>query len=115
MDAALLHSPFPSTTCLQWLSASPAGSVASAITDAVRRGDYAAVQHELARGANVNTTDKQNGWSLLHIAAYNGDCGIVKLLLSKGANVNATLVNSIFQNTMSPQLLGRQSVLFVFS
>lgn len=65
-------------------------SKTEAITDAVRRGDYDAVEQALAKGANVNTTDKKDGWSLLHTAAYLGHYSIVKLLLSRGANVQAT-------------------------
>ena len=55
---------------------------------AVTKGDKAAVEALLAKGAEVNAKDNI-GFTPLHIAAYWGKRDIAELLLDMGADVNA--------------------------
>ena len=51
---------------------------------------HAKLKQLLVGGADVNVATKQDGWSLLHDAAYvKGNLRIVKLLLQHKADVNA--------------------------
>ena len=51
---------------------------------------HAQMKQLLEGGADVNVATKQDGWSLLHDAAYvKGNLRIVKLLLHHKADVNA--------------------------
>ena len=52
------------------------------------RGDKAAVELLLSKGADVNA-QKKDGWTALHFAAVNGRADIAQLLLKKGATVDA--------------------------
>lgn len=57
----------------------------TALMMAAYKGNAAAVDMLLAKGAKVN----KPGWSPLHYAAANGSEAIVKALLARGARVNA--------------------------
>lgn len=59
----------------------------SPLFEAVKKGDKAAVEALLAKGADVNAKDGY-GDTPLHNAAYYGKKDIVELLLDKGADVN---------------------------
>jgi ankyrin repeat protein len=61
----------------------------SALLDAVRAGDLAAVQAALAAGANVNDADPQGRRTPLMLAAEAGRTDLVQLLLENKADVNA--------------------------
>jgi hypothetical protein len=61
----------------------------SALMVAAFKGNFAAVETLLAKGATVN----RPGWTPLHYAAASGNNDIVKLLLKKGADVNARSPN----------------------
>ena len=57
---------------------------------ALRENGHARVKQLLEGGADVNVATKQDGWSLLHAAAYSkGNLRMVKLLLQKKADANA--------------------------
>jgi ankyrin repeat protein len=45
----------------------------------------------ISKGANINISSKNEGYTPLLIASKNGNEELVKLLISKGANINATL------------------------
>ena len=47
------------------------------------------VEFLLAKGANVNATEREMANTPLHVAAYKGHTQIAELLLSKGADINA--------------------------
>ena len=56
--------------------------------ESVRRGDLAAVNAVIARGADVNAATRY-GVTPLGLAALNGDTPIIRRLLDAGANPNA--------------------------
>lgn len=56
---------------------------------AAGQGDIETVRKLLERGDNVNTRDKESGWTPLMSAALFGSIDIIKLLLERGAHVNA--------------------------
>gem|GEM_PF-1344991 len=58
------------------------------LLQAAGRGDLAAVNGLLARGAKINCTD-ENGWTPLIWAAYYGRDDALKLLLDSGADIHA--------------------------
>jgi ankyrin repeat protein len=60
----------------------------SALLDATKRGDVAAVRSLLGEGADPNVTQGA-GLSALHMAAQEGNLEIAKLLLGAGAKVEA--------------------------
>ena len=64
---------------------------AGPIHDAVNRGDLAAVQSELDKGANVNA--KMWRRTPLHWAASRGQKEIAELVIAKGSEVNAKNVD----------------------
>jgi ankyrin repeat protein len=68
----------------------PAGgsNLDNALIDAATKGDLAAVQALLAKGANVNAR-AAGGETPLIMAAVNGRLSVVHALLDKGADVNA--------------------------
>jgi len=68
-------------------SATPADK-ADALSDAVRKGDAAAVKKLLDEGVDVNTKFRYNR-TALSFAADRGHVEVVKLLLDRGADVNA--------------------------
>jgi uncharacterized protein len=92
--AAQAPNPVNSPASRQNLPAVTAESVASSIDGAtalhvaVRRGDAAAVNVLLARGADVNAVTRY-GATPLGIAALNGDTAIMRRLLDAGANPTA--------------------------
>jgi hypothetical protein len=47
----------------------------------------AIIEQRLASGGDINAKD-ENGWTLLHEAAYEGDTEMLEMLLAKGADVN---------------------------
>jgi hypothetical protein len=53
------------------------------------QGDIATVRELLEKGAHVNTTDKESGWTPLMSAALSGSIDVVKLLVVNNAHVNA--------------------------
>ncbi|MCL2888259.1 MAG: ankyrin repeat domain-containing protein [Elusimicrobia bacterium] len=60
------------------------------ISQAVRAGDYKAVEAFLNKGVSPNEGEEISGGSTpLMLAAFNGDEDIIKLLLSRGADINA--------------------------
>jgi ankyrin len=56
--------------------------------ESVRRGDWAAVNAVIARGANVNAPTRY-GVTPLGLAALNGDTAMIRRLLDAGADPNA--------------------------
>lgn len=65
-----------------------AGTNATALVDAARQGDSAAVKALLLRNVDVNGASV-DGTTALHWAAQRGDLDTVNLLLKRGAKVNA--------------------------
>lgn len=61
----------------------------NALMVAAFKGNRAAVEKLLAKGAEVN----RPGWTALHYAAASGSNDIARLLLAKGADVNAVSPN----------------------
>ena len=68
-----------------------AGCGTAPLVVAVNRGDTAAVDAQLARGADVNARDR-NGMTALMYASQQDALAIVQALLAKGADVNACLL-----------------------
>ena len=65
--------------------------------DALKANSYAKLKSLLEGGAVVRDATKQDGWSLLHEAAYHkGNLRMVKLLLQHNADVNAKYYNTFF-------------------
>merc|ERR1711953_149334 len=63
--------------------------------DALKANSYAKLKSLLESGADVKDATKQDGWSLLHEAAYHkGNLRMVKLLLQHNADVNAKVVKT---------------------
>jgi len=67
----------------------------TAIFDAVKAGDAAAVRQQLSTGTDVNTLDEA-GWTPLARAVYNPDLDhgfvdVVQVLIDAGANLEATI------------------------
>ena len=56
--------------------------------NAALAGDLAVVKLFVEAGMPVYTAD-DNGWTVLHWAAFGGDLEVVKYLLSQGADLNA--------------------------
>ena len=56
--------------------------------DAVLEGNGDAVKEHLASGADVNAKNEE-GWTVLHEAAFGGRKEMVELLIANGAEVNA--------------------------
>src|SRR3954452_15827316 len=75
-----------SLACLPLLAADPAPS---AIFEAIREGDHAAVRDLLKGGADLGARN-DIGDTPLMAAALNADAAVLELLLKAGANVNAT-------------------------
>ncbi len=61
----------------------------NALMIAAYKGNQAAVETLLAKGAQINQPD----WTALHYAAASGNNEIVQLLLNKGADINAVSPN----------------------
>ncbi|MGB9080662.1 MAG: ankyrin repeat domain-containing protein [Desulfuromonadaceae bacterium] len=70
------------------LAASAYAADDSPLVAAVRKGDKAAVEALLAKGADVNARNTK-GETPLHVAGYHGQKDVAELLLTKGADVNA--------------------------
>merc|ERR1711963_1122116 len=63
--------------------------------EALKANSYAKLKSLLESGAGAKDATKQDGWSLLHEAAYHkGNLRIVKLLLQHNADVNAKVVKT---------------------
>jgi ankyrin repeat protein len=67
------------------------GSGAMPLQDAIDCKNEAVVEVLLEHGADVNGTDTsaEDGWTMLHLAAFKGLAEVVKLLLQHGANILA--------------------------
>ena len=74
---------------LGWASAAVAGP-AEELINAASRGDAAAVQALLAKGAGVNAKDDVGATALID-ASYNGHLEVVQALLAKGAEIDAKM------------------------
>jgi uncharacterized protein len=59
------------------------------LIEAVKTGDFAAVENLLSGGADANQSDEQ-GWTPLNFGAGRGDLAIVKLLVKYGADLFKT-------------------------
>lgn len=70
------------------LASAAAAAVRTALIDAVRRQDTAAVQALLKKGAKINAP-LPDGTTALHWAVYLDDLKMVEALLAAGANANA--------------------------
>lgn len=83
--------PSPVTLLLAALLATvaspPAHAASSALHDAAKAGDRAAVEAALGAGTDVNATNVR-GETALHVAALSGNSDVVELLLSRGADIN---------------------------
>ncbi|MDP7277645.1 MAG: ankyrin repeat domain-containing protein [Planctomycetaceae bacterium] len=66
--------------------AAPTGS--GELLAAVLKQDVAAVTQLLAKGANPNSQDPQNGVTVLNLAALHGNIAVVKLLIANKADIN---------------------------
>lgn len=73
---------------------------------AALKGDLAAAQMLLDRGAKVN----QPGWSALHYAATGPEPKLVQLLLDRGAEINAASPNGSTPLMMAAQYGSEDSV-----
>jgi ankyrin repeat protein len=62
---------------------------ATELVEAVKRGDAAALQAQIARGADVNQAEP-DGTTALHWAAHRGDAEAVRQLLAAGANARVS-------------------------
>ena len=57
------------------------------LLEAAERGDAGMVRELLERGADMNAKD-ENGWTMLHHAAYANSLNAVRLLLERGADTS---------------------------
>lgn len=55
---------------------------------AAGQGDIGTLRELIEKGANINTRDRESGWTALMAASLSGRVDIVQLLLEKGANVD---------------------------
>ena len=62
------------------------------IIDAAKQGNIEAVKQHIAAGTDVNAKD-EDGYTPLHVAAWEGHKEIAELLIAKGADVNAIIVS----------------------
>ena len=70
--------------------------------DVLKANSYAKLKSLLESGADMRDATKQDGWSLLHEAAYHkGNLQMVMLLLQHNADVNAKYYNTLFLRTLS--------------
>ena len=66
----------------------------TALRDAVLRGDTSYIRTLLRSGdCDIDSEDRTNGSSLLHICAYNDSVEVADILIANGANVNHTNKN----------------------
>ena len=63
-----------------------------ALLEAARDGNIEAVKQHIAAGTDVNAKD-EDGYTPLHVAAWEGHKEIAELLIAKGADVNAIIVS----------------------
>ena len=68
---------------------------AAEIHDAIQHGDIAVVKALLESDPGLITAVDEDGWTLLHEAAYGGHSDLVELLLSKGADINAATAKGV--------------------
>src|SRR5882762_4713488 len=89
-------------------AASPSDK-AEALSDAVRKGDAAAVKKLLDEGVDVDTKYRYDR-TPLSFACDRGHVEVVKLLLDRGADVNAkdTFYNATPLNWASSPAMGRK-------
>ncbi len=67
----------------------PTLNFSQTLVNLAERNDFGQLIQAVHNGANVNQTDA-NGFTALHIAAWNGYADITQFLLDSGANPNAT-------------------------
>ena len=72
---------------LLWAAGAIAG-VNEDLSQAAMRGDVAAVQRLIGKGAKVNGKDK-SGWTALMLACQSGKIEAVRALIDRGADVSA--------------------------
>lgn len=65
----------------------------TALHSAVAAKQFEMARTLIARGANVNPRQAENGLTPLHEAAANGEIEFVKLLLEHGAELNAKTID----------------------
>ncbi|KAL5264888.1 hypothetical protein ACHWQZ_G005841 [Mnemiopsis leidyi] len=83
------------------------------LREACAIGDETKAQMLIGQGANVNSSNKVNGWTALHWAAYRGHRGLVMFLLNKGAdptiqNSKGETVTSLLSNYSLDLLEGKE-------
>ena len=78
--------------CMTVTLLSTSGCATPNLLDASKKGDEDKINASLAHGSDINAADEQ-GWTALHMAAYEGHKKTTELLCSKGANVNARTVS----------------------
>jgi ankyrin repeat protein len=73
------------------------------LLEAAEKGDKAAVESLLARGAKPNARNKEDGWTALMYAAQEGHADVVEALLAAKADVNAKAKNGSTALTIAAQ------------
>jgi len=64
------------------------GKFISTLHTAIRKKHYEVVKFLLDKGADINYTEKDLGWTPIHSAAFSGSLDILTLLIDRGARVN---------------------------
>ncbi|MEM1394776.1 MAG: ankyrin repeat domain-containing protein [Cyanobacteria bacterium P01_H01_bin.150] len=80
----------------------------------IQAGDIAGVREFIASGADVNQVEKNNGWTLLDIAANNGFTEIVNLLLQNENYVNREKNKRFHEALFMPIVRGHIDIVKAF-